>query len=62
MAVTATSTLMDPRLWSGKIFDGDWINPEGGEITFRVGACVFLIVTVAALLVIARAAWAKEAA
>src|SRR5947209_14696647 len=33
MAVTATSTLMDPRLWSGKIFDGDWINPEGGEIT-----------------------------
>ena len=36
--------------------------PWGGEITFRVGGCVFLIVTVAALLVIARAAWAKEAA
>jgi hypothetical protein len=36
--------------------------PWGGEITFRAGAIVFLIVTVAALLVIARAAWAKEAA
>jgi hypothetical protein len=36
--------------------------PWGGEVTFRVGAIVFLIVTVAALVVIARAAWAKEAA
>src|SRR5207245_2225666 len=36
--------------------------PWGGEVTFRVGAIVFLIVTVAALLVIGRAAWAKEAA
>ena len=36
--------------------------PWGGEITFRIGAAVFLVVTVAALVVIARAAWAKEAA
>ena len=36
--------------------------PWGGEVTFRVGAIVFLIVTVAALVVTARAAWAKEAA
>ena len=36
--------------------------PWGGEITFRAGAIVFLIVTVAALLVIGRAAWAKDAA
>jgi hypothetical protein len=36
--------------------------PWGGEVTFRVGAIVFLIVTVAALVVIARAAWAKETA
>jgi hypothetical protein len=36
--------------------------PWGGEVTFRVGALVFLLVTVAALVAIARAAWAKEAA
>jgi len=36
--------------------------PWGGEVTFRAGAIVFLIVTVAALLLIGRAAWAKEAA
>ena len=36
--------------------------PWGGEITFRLGAIVFMIVTVAALLVIARAAWTEEAA
>jgi hypothetical protein len=36
--------------------------PWGGEVTFRAGAIVFVIVTVAALLLIARAAWAKEAA
>jgi hypothetical protein len=36
--------------------------PWGGEVTFRAGALVFLIVTVAALALIARAAWAKEAA
>ena len=35
--------------------------PWGGEITFRTGAIVFLIVTVAALILIGRAAWAKEA-
>jgi len=34
--------------------------PWGGEITFRAGAIVFFIVTVAALLVIGRAAWVKE--
>ena len=34
--------------------------PWGGEITFRAGAIVFFIVTVAALLLIGRAAWAKE--
>jgi hypothetical protein len=36
--------------------------PWGGEITFRLGAIVFMIVTVAALVLIARAAWTKEAA
>ena len=35
--------------------------PWGGEITFRAGAIVFFIVTVAALTLIARAAWAEEA-
>jgi hypothetical protein len=35
--------------------------PWGGEITFRAGAIVFFIVTVAALALIARAAWAEEA-
>jgi hypothetical protein len=36
--------------------------PWGGEVTFRAGAIVFVIVTVAALLLIGRAAWAKETA
>lgn len=36
--------------------------PWGGEITFRVGALVFLIVTVAAAVLVGRAAWAKEVA
>jgi len=36
--------------------------PWGGEVTFRAGAIVFLIVTVTALLLIGRAAWAEEAA
>jgi hypothetical protein len=36
--------------------------PWGGEVTFRAGAIVFLLVTVTALVVVARAAWAKEAA
>jgi hypothetical protein len=35
--------------------------PWGGEVTFRAGALVFFIVTVAALVLIARAAWTKEA-
>jgi hypothetical protein len=34
--------------------------PWGGEITFRAGAIVFLLVTVIALLLIGRAAWAQE--
>jgi hypothetical protein len=36
--------------------------PWGGEITFSVGAIVFLIVTVAALVLVGRAAWAKDVA
>ena len=36
--------------------------PWGGEITFRLGAILFTIVTVAALLLIAHAAWAEEVA
>jgi hypothetical protein len=35
--------------------------PWGGEVTFRLGATVFLIVTVAALVLIGRAAWTREA-
>ena len=34
--------------------------PWGGDITFRAGAIVFLLVTVIALLLIGRAAWAEE--
>jgi hypothetical protein len=36
--------------------------PWGGEMTFRAGAIVFLLVTVAALVLVGRAAWTKEAA
>jgi hypothetical protein len=36
--------------------------PWGGEITFRAGALVFLLVTAIALLLIGRAAWSQEAA
>lgn len=36
--------------------------PWGGEITFRAGALVFLLVTVMALVLIGRAAWAEEVA
>ena len=36
--------------------------PWGGEITFRAGAIVFLLVTAIALLLIGRAAWSQEAA
>jgi len=42
--------------------DRDRVRAWGGEITFRAGALVFLVVTVAAFLAIARAAWAKDAA
>jgi hypothetical protein len=33
--------------------------PWGGEISFRTGAVVFLVVTVVALALVARAAWAS---
>jgi hypothetical protein len=35
--------------------------PWGGSITFQVGAAVFFVVTVGALIVVARAAWARAA-
>ena len=35
------------------------VAPWGGEVTYRAGARVFLLVTVVALLVIARAAWSR---
>jgi hypothetical protein len=34
--------------------------PWGGELSFRVGAAVFFVVTVAALILVARAAWQRE--
>jgi hypothetical protein len=34
--------------------------PWGGEITFRVGAAAFLVVTLVALTFVARAAWPRE--
>jgi hypothetical protein len=34
--------------------------PWGGEISFQLGAAVFFIVTVAALVFVARAAWARD--
>jgi hypothetical protein len=33
--------------------------PWGGEIAFRVGAALFFVVTAAALVLVARAAWAR---
>ena len=36
--------------------------PWGGVITFRAGAAVFFVVTVMALALVARAAWAETAA
>ncbi len=27
----SSTTLMDPQVWTGKIFNGDWIAPAGGE-------------------------------
>ncbi|HSF05383.1 MAG TPA: hypothetical protein VLG10_06280 [Methylomirabilota bacterium] len=34
--------------------------PWGGELSFRVGATVFFVITVAALILVARAAWQRE--
>ena len=31
MTVADATTLMDPQVWSGKLFDGDWSAPSGGE-------------------------------
>src|SRR5437879_9727357 len=31
MTITTSTKLMDPQIWSGKIFNGDWITPTGGE-------------------------------
>ncbi|HEX6544408.1 MAG TPA: benzaldehyde dehydrogenase [Ktedonobacterales bacterium] len=31
MTATTTTTLMDPQVWTGKIFNGDWIASTGGE-------------------------------
>ncbi len=31
MTTTASTTLMDPQVWTGKIFNGEWIAPTGGE-------------------------------
>jgi hypothetical protein len=36
-------------------------SPWGGAITFRLGAAIFFVVTVAALALIARAAWSRHA-
>ena len=35
--------------------------PWGGELTFRTGAAVFLVITLVALVFVARAAWHAEA-
>ena len=34
--------------------------PWGGAISFRVGAAIFLVITVGALAAVVRAAWARE--
>ncbi len=31
MTTTTSTTFMDPQIWTGKIFNGDWITPTGGE-------------------------------
>jgi len=36
--------------------------PWGGEVSFRVGAAVFFVITVVALVLVARAAWQREIA
>ena len=37
------------------------VAPWGGQISYRLGGAVFLIVTVVALALVARAAWSEEA-
>ena len=37
------------------------VTPWGGQISYRLGGVVFLIVTVVALVLVARAAWSEEA-
>jgi hypothetical protein len=36
--------------------------PWGGELSFRIGAAVFFVITVVALVFVARAAWQRELA
>src|ERR1043166_7755921 len=31
MTTTASTRLLDPQVWTGKIFNGEWITPTGGE-------------------------------
>src|SRR5438128_134966 len=31
MTTTTSTTFMDPQIWTGKIFNGDWIKSTGGE-------------------------------
>ena len=31
MTTISSATLMDPQVWTGKIFNGEWITPTGGE-------------------------------
>jgi benzaldehyde dehydrogenase (NAD) len=28
--MTANTTLMDPQIWTGKVFNGEWVTPTGG--------------------------------
>jgi len=49
VTMTSSPTLMDARIWTGKIFNGDWITPTGGEYS------VFEPATGATLGVVGRA-------
>ena len=31
MTTISSATLMDPQVWTGKIFNGDWIASTGGQ-------------------------------
>jgi benzaldehyde dehydrogenase (NAD) len=31
MATSTSTTLLDPQVWTGKIFNGEWTTPTGGE-------------------------------